>query len=183
MAALGGNGIKCLRPANRQSVVDEQAPRPCERPQIQLLGDKPEIRQSPESRAPLLPLARARRRHRACCVEVHRAQERGRKLPDIWTEHPEIVRDLLREAGFTCGVAPRVLPGRDPEWTCIIDGSNIAGDIYIHQLDTVPGEGTPAAWLLAVLGLLLVVVLCQAWAIIRLRRRTRGSGAKPGFQG
>ena len=183
MAALGGNGIECLRPAIDNLLSMSKRLRPCERPQIQLLGEKPEIRQSPESRAPLLPLARARRRHRACCVEVHRAQERGRKLPDIWTEHPEIVRDLLREAGFTCGVAPRVLPGRDPEWTCIIDGSNIAGDIYIHQLDTVPGHGTPAAWPLAVLGLLLVVVLCQAWAIIRLRRRTRGSGAKPGFQG
>lgn len=104
-------------------------------------------------------------------------------MPDIWTEHPEIVRDLLREAGFTCGVEPRVLSGRDPEWTCIFDGSNIAGDIYIHHLDTVPGQGTPAAWSLVVLGLLLVVILCQAWAIIRLRRKTRGFGAKPGFQG
>jgi hypothetical protein len=29
-------------------------------------------------------------------------------MPDIWTHHPEIVRDLLREAGFTCGVEPRM---------------------------------------------------------------------------
>ncbi|MEE2060182.1 hypothetical protein [Rhodococcus artemisiae] len=95
-------------------------------------------------------------------------------MPDIWTEHPEIVRDLLRESGFTCGVEPRVLPGRDPEWTCIFDGSTIAGDIYIHHLDTVPGHSTLAAWPLAVLGLLVVVVLCQAWVIVRLRRRPRG---------
>jgi hypothetical protein len=106
-----------------------------------------------------------------------------RKMPDIWTEEPEIVRDLLREAGFTCGVEPRVLPGRDPEWTCIIDGSSIAGDLYIHDLDTAPGQGTPAVWALVVLGILLVVILCQAWAIIRLRQRTRGSRAQPGFQG
>jgi hypothetical protein len=180
VAALGGNGIECLRPAIDNLLSMSKRLRPCE--QIQLFGEKPEIRQSPESRAPLLLL------HERGVVTEHAVWRctglrKGGKLPDIWTEHPEIVRDLLREAGFTCGVAPRVLPGRDPEWTCIIDGSNIAGDIYIHQLDTVPGHGTPAAWLLAVLGLLLVVVLCQAWAIIRLRRRTRGSGPKPGFQG
>lgn len=116
-------------------------------------------------------------------VDRHRAQKGVRKLPDIWTEEPEIVRALLREAGFTCGVEPRVLPGRDPEWTCIIDGRDIAGDLYIHHVDTAPGQGTPAAWALVVLGILLVIVLCQAWAIIRLRRRTRGSGAQPGFQG
>ena len=105
-----------------------------------------------------------------------------RKLPDIWTEEPEIVRDLLRGAGFTCGVEPRILPGRDPEWTCIIDGGDIAGDLYIHDGDTAPGHGTPPAWTLVVLGILLVVVVSQAWAIVRLRRRTRGSRAQPGFQ-
>ncbi len=56
-------------------------------------------------------------------------------MPDIWTHHPEIVRDLLREAGFTCGVEPRILKGRDPDWTCIVDGKRIAGDIYIHQAE------------------------------------------------
>ena len=34
-------------------------------------------------------------------------------MPDIWTHHPEIVRDLLREAGFTWGAEPRILEGRD----------------------------------------------------------------------
>ncbi len=97
-----------------------------------------------------------------------------RKLPDIWTEHPEIVRDLLREARFTCGVEPRVLRGRDPEWTCIIDGGDIAGDLYIHHVDTAPGQGTVAGWALVVLGILLVVVLYQAWAIMKLRRSAPG---------
>jgi hypothetical protein len=105
-----------------------------------------------------------------------------KKLPDIWTEEPEIVLALLRGAGFTCGVEPRVLPGRDPEWTCIIDGRDIAGDLYIHHVDTAPGQGTPA-WVLVVLGILLIVVLCQAWAIVKLRRRTGGSGAQPDFDG
>ena len=35
-------------------------------------------------------------------------------MPDIWTHHPEIVRDLLREAGFTCGVDPRILKDGTP---------------------------------------------------------------------
>ena len=41
-------------------------------------------------------------------------------MPDVWTKHPEIVRSLLEEGGFTCGVAPRILKGRDPAWTCIV---------------------------------------------------------------
>jgi hypothetical protein len=98
-------------------------------------------------------------------------------LPDIWTEHPEIVRDLLREAGLTCGVEPRILKGRDPDWTCILDGKNIAGDIYIHQADTILGVGM-AAVAFALLGVLLVVVivlLWQAWVITRLKRKPRSS--------
>jgi hypothetical protein len=34
-------------------------------------------------------------------------------MPDVWTRHPDLVRDLLKEAGFTCGVEPRFLKGRD----------------------------------------------------------------------
>ena len=103
-------------------------------------------------------------------------------LPDIWTEHPELVRDLLREAGFTCGVEPRVLTGRDPEWTCILDGDNIAGDIYIHHLDAASSSGVSAVWALAVIGAFLVVVLCQAWMIVRLKRQTRALRAPPRLQ-
>jgi hypothetical protein len=100
-------------------------------------------------------------------------------MPDIWTEHPEIVRDLLREAGFTCGVEPRVLTGRDPAWTCVLDGTSIAGDIYIHQLDAASGRGVSAVWALVVLVVLLVAVACQAFAIVRLKRRTRPLSAQP----
>jgi hypothetical protein len=98
-------------------------------------------------------------------------------LPDIWTEHPEIVRDLLREAGLTCGVEPRILKGRDPDWTCILDGKNIAGDIYIHRADTILGVGM-AAVAFALLGVLLVVVIAllwQAWVISRLKRKLPSS--------
>jgi hypothetical protein len=102
-----------------------------------------------------------------------------RKMPDIWTEHPEIVRDLLREAGFTCGVEPRVLTGRDPEWTCILDGSSIAGDIYIHHLDAASGRGVSTVWALVVLGVLLVAVVCQALVIVRLKRQTQALRAQP----
>jgi len=60
-------------------------------------------------------------------------------MPDIWTKHPEIVRSLLEAGGFTCGVPPRVLQGRDPEWTCIVDGERISGDLYIHPVDELAG--------------------------------------------
>jgi hypothetical protein len=100
-----------------------------------------------------------------------------RKLPDVWTEYPEIVRDLLSEAGFTCGVAPRVLKGRDPDWTCIIDGQRIGGDIYIHRADTVLGVSmeTVAFTLFGALIVVLLVALWQTRAIIRLKRTARGS--------
>ncbi|HYE48750.1 MAG TPA: hypothetical protein VEB20_04120 [Azospirillaceae bacterium] len=71
-------------------------------------------------------------------------------MPDIWTKHPEIVRDLLKEAGFTCGVQGRFLEGRDPAWTCIHDGKTMRGDLYIHNVaelradlrtDPVPAPG------------------------------------------
>jgi hypothetical protein len=96
-------------------------------------------------------------------------------LPDVWTEHPEIVRELLREAGFTCGVEPRILKGRNPDWTCIIDGKRIGGDIYIHQADTILGLSMGAV-VLVLLGLLVavvIVVLWQARVITRLKRSPR----------
>jgi hypothetical protein len=108
---------------------------------------------------------------------VRGLQKGVRKLPDIWTEYPEIVRDLLREAGFSCGVEPRILKGRDPDWTCIIDGQRIGGDIYIHQADTILGVSMGAAvfGLFGALIALLLVVLWQTWVIIRLKRKARGS--------
>jgi hypothetical protein len=99
-------------------------------------------------------------------------------MPDIWTEHPEIVRDLLREAGLTCGVEPRILKGRDPDWTCIIDGKHIGGDLYIHQADTILGVSLlPVVFaLLSVLVGVVLVALWQAWMIIRLKRKARALG-------
>ena len=61
-------------------------------------------------------------------------------MPDVWTRYPDIVRDLLKEGGFKCGVAPRVLKGRDPAWTCVIDGKTISGDLYIHHVDKLRSE-------------------------------------------
>jgi hypothetical protein len=98
-------------------------------------------------------------------------------LPDVWTHHPEIVRDLLQEGGFTCGVKPRILEGRNPDWTCIIDGKNIGGDVYIHQAETVLGfsMGTVAVALLGVLVAIVLVLLWQARVILSLRRNAPGS--------
>jgi hypothetical protein len=110
------------------------------------------------------------------CQAIRGLQKGVRKLPDVWTEHPEIVRDLLREAGFSCGVEPRILKGRDPDWTCIIDGQRIGGDIYIHQADAIQGVSNGVVF--ALLGMLvaaLLVVLWQTWVIISLKRKARGS--------
>src|SRR5688572_2426273 len=95
-------------------------------------------------------------------------------MPAIWTHHPEIVRDVLREAGFTCGVEPRILKGRDPDWTCVVGGEKIVRDIYVHQAHTILSAGM-AALVFGLLGVLLLVALCEAWVIIRLRRGPSGS--------
>ncbi|MBI2460369.1 MAG: hypothetical protein HYV61_02380 [Candidatus Rokubacteria bacterium] len=106
-------------------------------------------------------------------------------MPDVWTRYPDIVRDLLEEGGFTCGVPPRVLKGRDPAWTCIIDGKRISGDLYIHHVDTLKsglgvegarpaalaGPGWGAEWLGLAVALLVAVVLLG-------RPPGRGPGAR-----
>ena len=96
-------------------------------------------------------------------------------MPDIRTQHPEIVRDLLSEGGFRCGVEPRVLEGRDPAWTCVVDGTGISGDLYIHQAEDAQGFVLSGGLVLAILALLVVVVICQAVAIVRLRRKAQPS--------
>jgi hypothetical protein len=66
-------------------------------------------------------------------------------MPDIWTRHPDIVRDVLKEGGFTCGVEGRFLKGRDPAWTCIVDGKNLRGDLYIHPVEALRSEAPAPA--------------------------------------
>ncbi len=61
-------------------------------------------------------------------------------MPDVWTKHPDIVRGLLKEAGFKCGVEGRFLKGRDPAWTCTFDGKTMYGDLYIHHVDQLRSE-------------------------------------------
>jgi len=106
-------------------------------------------------------------------------------MPDIWTKHPEVVRDLLGEGGFKCGVEPRILKGRDPKWTCIVDGKRMWGDLYIHHADemlkmpakveTPRGLGVPGGWEFVVLGMFLIVVIGQAWTIRKLKRQAAPS--------
>jgi hypothetical protein len=98
-------------------------------------------------------------------------------MPDVWTKHPEVVRDLLKEAGFTCGVEGRFLKGRDPVWTCVFDGRTISGDLYIHHVDQLrterPPDGAPAPlwaspgdivdWSTLALAVLLGVVIARWW--------------------
>ena len=100
-------------------------------------------------------------------------------MPDIWTQHPDIVRDLLKEAGFTCGVEGRFLKGRDPEWTCIFDGKTMYGDLYIHHASQLrseapagsrPDYAAAAEWGAPALAVALVLAV----AIRRPRRNRQG---------
>jgi hypothetical protein len=105
-------------------------------------------------------------------------------MPDVWTRHPDVVRDLLKEAGFTCGVQGRFLPGRDPAWTCILDGTTMRGDLYIHHVDRLrtelrPGDasashaatlGEIGEWGAPALALLLGIVIAL-WRSGRPRHR------------
>lgn len=105
-------------------------------------------------------------------------------MPDIWTKHPDIVRDLLKEAGFICGVEPRFLKGRDPAWTCTFDGKTIRGDLYIHHVDTLGSELRPngtlpagiaspvGGWGTSALALTLVGILA-ARRLMQRRGRSR----------
>lgn len=106
-------------------------------------------------------------------------------MPDVWTKHPDVVRDLLKEGGFTCGVAPRILKGRDPAWTCIIDGKRLSGDIYIHHVDKLrkgvgiqddrlsvqAGMGLVGDWTLPAVVLLVAVVVVRWFST----KKTRGA--------
>jgi hypothetical protein len=79
-------------------------------------------------------------------------------MPDVWTKHPDIVRDLLKEAGFTCGTQGRFLKGRDPAWTCIYDGKNMKGDLYVHHVDRLRADASPD-WMGAGLALLVAAAV------------------------
>jgi hypothetical protein len=96
-------------------------------------------------------------------------------LPDGTTPHPAIVRSLLDAGGFHCGVQPRILEGRDPNWTCIIDGQTISGDIYIHQQGSGASRSDILIW--GGLAVLTIIVLIQAWIIFRQRRAARPANA------
>jgi hypothetical protein len=93
---------------------------------------------------------------RRCCAG-------GPAMPDIWTKHPDIVRDLLKEAGFTCGTQARFLKPRDPAWTCIYDGKTMKGDLYIHPASELRSES--GDWTGPLLALAIAAV------VTRVRRR------------
>lgn len=97
-------------------------------------------------------------------------------MPDIWSKHPDIVRDLVKEAGFTCGVPGRFLPGRDPAWTCIYDGVNLRGDLYIHDVARLQSNADPGAGGPLLLGSFEAGALAAAFLLgffVRSLRRRR----------
>jgi hypothetical protein len=91
-------------------------------------------------------------------------------MPDIWTKHPDTVRSLLKEAGFTCGAEPRFLKPRDPAWTCTFDGPRMKGDLYIHPASELRSDAS--GWTGPVLALAVAAVVSRL-----SRRRSVGNAA------
>lgn len=80
-------------------------------------------------------------------------------MPDVWTTNPPKLRNMLQEAGVSCGHPSRVLHPRDPEWTCRVDSDGVLRDLYIHdfrELYRDPLIAVPAVFAL-VFGILLGV--------------------------
>jgi len=67
-------------------------------------------------------------------------------MPDVWTLNPEKLRTMLESADIECGVEPRVLRDRDPEWTCHIDRPGWIADVYIHDARS-PWDSPLVFWL------------------------------------
>lgn len=61
-------------------------------------------------------------------------------MPDIWTKHPQIVREVLERAGFKCNVEPTILPTKEPgitrkrEWTCRFSWPGGYAEFYVHDV-------------------------------------------------
>jgi hypothetical protein len=54
-------------------------------------------------------------------------------MPDVWSNNPAKLRNMLTHGGFDCGKEPRILKPRDPYWTCHINWPEYYGDVYIHH--------------------------------------------------
>lgn len=86
-------------------------------------------------------------------------------MPDIWTKYPEIVRRILEEAGFKCGVEPRIL-ARNASETCQFVKENFLGEIYIHKINFVPGN----TLLILALGIAIVIIFVLGIFLIRKQK-------------
>lgn len=86
-------------------------------------------------------------------------------MPDIWTNYPEIVKEILKEAGFRCGVEPQILP-RAASDTCRFIKEGFLGEIYVHQL----GFATPNTLIALAAGVLLGVLISFLTAKLTRKR-------------
>lgn len=93
-------------------------------------------------------------------------------MPDIYTPRPDIVKQVLRDAGLASPVQPTIIKERPAEISFRFDGKGYYAELYVHDLAAVPGRspsGFPDPASLAV-GILIGAV--AAWAVTarRLRR-------------
>jgi len=85
-------------------------------------------------------------------------------MPDIYTHRPDIVKQILEEAGFRCGIQPRILP-RLPEETCTFQGKNLYGEIYVHSVETFAQD--------SIVWLLLLVIILLSFALVVFLYKTK----------
>lgn len=85
-------------------------------------------------------------------------------MPDIWTKHPEIIRRVLEEAGFQCGVTPKILTTRKPQETCRFEKEGLVAEFYVHPVPS---------WMLSALLLGLAVILVGFLWWLTTQKKTR----------
>jgi len=89
-------------------------------------------------------------------------------MPDIFTSRPDIVKKVLKDAGFESQVQPTIIKERPAEITFRFNGKGYYAELYIHDMAEV--QSFPDVASLAV-GILIGSVAVGVVFARRLLRR------------
>lgn len=99
--------------------------------------------------------------------EQEAGEARRMAMPDIFTTRPDIVKQVLKDAGLEAHVQPTIIKDRPAEITYRFNGKGYYAELYVHDLAEVSkGTAFPDAASLAV-GFIIGAV---AVTVIFLRR-------------
>ena len=98
-------------------------------------------------------------------------------MPDIYTPRPDLVKQVLKDAGFECQVQPTIIKDRPAENTFRFHGKGYYAELYVHDLGEVPGHALPRFPEAASLGVGIFIGAAVALVVLRrlLRRAAGGS--------